>query len=263
MLNDSQLIENWDELLSRLETFGDRAEKLKKLYLDWESRIATLPASGTEHYHNCFPGGYVDHILRVDDYSVNLYKFLSEHTDMDLSGFSLEELRFVALHHDLGKIGEARDGGDGYLPNPSDWHRKNQGKLYIVNEENNYMTIPDRSIFLLQEYGVPISQQEFIAIRAHDGLYDEANKGYYLGYQASSRFKTNLTHVIHQADMQAALAEQAIFERGGVTEKTSISTSYSTPRTAQKASAAKKLESVGKSTDNNLMSTFNDIFGED
>ena len=37
------------------------------------------------------------------------------------------------------------------------------------------MTVPDRSLFLLQEAGIPISQDEYIAIRTHDGLYDQAN----------------------------------------------------------------------------------------
>ena len=38
------------------------------------------------------------------------------------------------MHHDLGKLGMPIPGGDGYVLNKSEWHRKNQGKEFEVNE---------------------------------------------------------------------------------------------------------------------------------
>ena len=40
---------------------------------------------------------------------------------------------FVALNHDIGKMGFPGEGNETYLPNDSEWHRKNMGKIYKVN----------------------------------------------------------------------------------------------------------------------------------
>ena len=41
-----------------------------------------------------------------------------------------EELIFVALNHDIGKMGFPGEGNETYIPNDSEWHRKNLGKEY-------------------------------------------------------------------------------------------------------------------------------------
>jgi hypothetical protein len=51
----------------------------------------------------------------------------------DMSGYTTEELLFAAMHHDLGKAGFPGDGNEVYQVETSDWHRKNQGKLYKTN----------------------------------------------------------------------------------------------------------------------------------
>ena len=39
------------------------------------------------------------------------------------------------MHHDLGKVGDMEQ--DYYVPNPSEWHRINQGKIYDFNKNLN------------------------------------------------------------------------------------------------------------------------------
>ena len=43
-----------------------------------------------------------------------------------------------------------------------------------------------------------------------DGLYEEANKGYYISYSKDRQLKTNIPYILHQADLMAARIE---FER--------------------------------------------------
>jgi hypothetical protein len=49
-----------------------------------------------------------------------------------------------------------------------------------------------------------------ITIQTHDGLYDEANKKYLMGYLPEQKPRTALPFIVHQADLMAARIE---FER--------------------------------------------------
>ena len=68
-LSAEQLQSNWRELIKVIETHisSPRKEKLLEFYNKYEERLILLPASHKKEYHNAFPGGYVDHILRVVD----------------------------------------------------------------------------------------------------------------------------------------------------------------------------------------------------
>jgi len=46
---------------------GTRKDDLLKFYKSIEETLATSPASTKEAHHNCFPGGYLDHVLRVTE----------------------------------------------------------------------------------------------------------------------------------------------------------------------------------------------------
>ena len=74
--------------------------------------------------------------------------------------FSKETLIFVALHHDLGKVGNDTDSW--YIPNDSQWHIENQGKIYKTNPDMHFMNINDRTIWLLNHYGIKISEEELL-----------------------------------------------------------------------------------------------------
>jgi hypothetical protein len=82
-----------------------------------------------EHFHNAFAGGYVDHVLRVMDCAVTCI-ILGMQWGLICQDIPMEELMFAAMHHDLGKAGFPGDGNEVYQIETSDWHRKNQGKLY-------------------------------------------------------------------------------------------------------------------------------------
>jgi hypothetical protein len=172
-----------------------RAEKLKEMYVPLQDQLTLAPASGKTYFHNAFPGGYLDHILRVTETALKvagLYKGM----EGDIN-FTKQELIFAALHHDLGKLGHP-DEGPYYVDQDSDWHRK-RGELYKQNENLQYFKAPERGLFLLQKYGVEITQNEWLGIKLSDGIYDEGNKSYMINY-APYAMKTNLPYIIHWAD---------------------------------------------------------------
>jgi hypothetical protein len=115
---------------------------------------------------------------------------------------------FSALNHDLGKFGTFEH--EAVLPNPSEWHVKNRGEIYTFNTQMDYMTVPDRGLWLLSQVGVEVSKNEWLAIKLHDGLYDDANKPYLMSWSPETKLRTSLPFIIHQADLLAARIE---FER--------------------------------------------------
>ena len=207
MLEAEKIKSNWEKYLEIVNTlFPTRKAALNKMYDEFEERMVFMPASGVEHYHNAFAGGYVDHILRVIECAEALH-FTWTSQGSDMSGYTKEELVFAAMHHDLGKIGFPGEGNEVYQIETSDWHRKNQGKMYRHNENIPFAMVPDLSIWLLQEYGVKMSWTEYQAIKIHDGMYDDANKPYFVARSAQAKLKTNLPLLLHHADHMASQIE--------------------------------------------------------
>ena len=94
-----------------------------------------------------------------------------------------------------------------YIPQTSDWHRTNRGEIYTHNPDLQYMKVPDRGLWLLQHYGVKVTDKEYIGIKLTDGLYDEANKAYLMSYNPDWALRSNMAYILHQADMMATHIE--------------------------------------------------------
>ena len=211
-LTPEQIQENWQQLRDLItETFeGERLEKLNEMYDYFEDRMIIAPASGKEHYHNAHVGGYVEHVLHVTDCAVQL-KRVWEDNNATIN-FSDDELIFAAIHHDLGKVGDMDK--DYYVPQESEWHRKNKGEIFTHNDDLQYMTVTDRAIFLLNQFGLVMSENEYIGLRLTDGLYEEANKSYYISYNPAWQLKSNIAYILHQADSMATHIEYDEWKRG-------------------------------------------------
>ena len=201
-----QIQENWNKLIQLIEdTFeGERKEKLLEMYKHFEDRMCLAPASGQLHFHLCTPGGYVKHILNIVHYSKEFYKIWKDNGAY-VNDYTVEELVFAAIHHDLGKAGDLEQ--DHYIPNSSEWHRKNQGKIYTNNPDLKFMTPPDRAIWILNQFGITMTQNEYIGIKLTDGMYDEGNIQYLKTYASEKKLKSNMAHILHQADMTTTRIE--------------------------------------------------------
>jgi len=205
-LTEEQILDNWNTFITIIkdEIAEPRKNSLLKMYEDFRDDLMLAPAAGNENYHNCFPGGYIDHVIRVVNCSKVLYQTWGT-LGANINNFTLEELIFSAINHDLGKAGAPNMPY--YIPNPSEWHRKNQGALYELNSNLHYMKVPDRSLFTLQKYGIPVSESEYLAIKLHDGMYSDANKGYYMAFKPELGLKSNITYILHHADHLASRIE--------------------------------------------------------
>lgn len=204
-LSAEQIQANYDIFKSNILNYisSPRKEQLLEFYKEREEILLLAPASSREAYHNAFPGGYLDHVNRVVQASLGIYEVWNSFREIDT--FTKEELVFAAINHDLGKLGE--DNKPSYIPNDSEWHIKNQGQIYKTNSELPFFTVPDRSLFVLTQARIPFSQNEYLGIKLHDGLYDDMNKPYLISFNVESRLRTSLPLILHQADLLASRVE--------------------------------------------------------
>ena len=86
--------------------------------------------------------------------------------------------------------------------------------IYKHNPNLQFMTVTDRALFLLQHFGVVMTDNEYIGLKLTDGLYEEANKSYYIGYMPHKQLRTNIAYILHQADMMATHIEYDEWKRG-------------------------------------------------
>ena len=208
-LTAEQIQGNWDTFISNIETHitGNRKQSLIDFYNKYQERVMLMPAAHKKEYHNSFPGGYVEHVNRVVRCSIKQSQ-LWEEEGADMSTFTMEELVFSAINHDLGKMGD--EDNESYIPQTDKWRREKLGEDYMFNKKVPFSSVPDRGLFMLQSHGVVYTFNEMLAIQTHDGLYDAANEKYLKAYMPEQKPRTSLPFILHQADLMAARIE---FER--------------------------------------------------
>jgi len=205
-LTQEQILQNLDRFYGLIKQYlpdNERRKKLLDFYSSIELTLSTSPAGPTTLTHNCFAGGYVDHVIRVTEAALVLDRVWDKFEQK--KNYTLEELVFSAINHDLGKLGTNEEPF--YVPNDSEWHIKNQGKLFKYNPAITHMRISQRSLYYLQQAGIQMSENEYLSILVHDGLYEETNKPYLMQYQEENRLRSNLPHILHQADFLASNVE--------------------------------------------------------
>jgi len=204
MLTPEKIKKNWDKHVQIIDHYlTDRKEQVKSMLEVLGDNYVLSPASTKTWYHNAFPGGYIDHVNRVVEYSLRQKQLY-----LDMKGvvdFTEEELVFSALFHDLGKIGDGENSN--FLPQTDKWRQDKLSEKYTNNGELDFMLISDRSLYILQKFQIPLSQKEYLAIRLHDGVFSKANEAYFFSNVETSRQKTSIISILHSADFLAAKVE--------------------------------------------------------
>lgn len=208
-----ELSENYEKFIKFInQVFKSNPERLDKLLHMYSpdelgEELMFAPASGKAHFHNAYIGGYLDHVLNV---CKNAFRIKAIFADSGGNvDFTDEEMFFAALHHDLGKLGDGKQPY--YIPEDSDWHRKNQGSVFKQNPELHWMDVTDRALWLLNQYGIKYTEKEMLGIKLADGLYNEATKKYYINYNDGGFLKTELPYIIHWADHMSCRIELGLY----------------------------------------------------
>ena len=175
MLTPEEIEQNWRRFYALCEKTGDRAPLILKMLDELDERLCLCPASARTDYHGAYPGGLVDHSLRV----LNNLVALNKAYDWKLPK---ESMIIAALFHDLGKVGIPGKSSDNdfYREQTDSWRRDKRGEVYEYNNDIPYFTTPDRSVFMLQHYQIHLTPDEWLSIKLNDGFVVEANKSYCL-----------------------------------------------------------------------------------
>ena len=212
MLTAEKIQNNYEKHLKIVDNYITNRKEAVKIMISYiGDEYVMAPASSKTWYHSAFPGGYVDHVNRVVEYAVKqmrLYKEMGGEID-----FTEEELVFAALFHDLGKLGDGDQPN--YITQTDKWRQDKLSEMYTYNPNLDFMLIPDRSLFILQKFGIPVSQKEWLGIRLHDGVFDKANEAYFFSNVESSRQKTSIISVLHTADFLASKVEYDMWKKSG------------------------------------------------
>jgi hypothetical protein len=119
------------------------------------------PASNMLSYHYAFEGGLIEYLLRVAFYAVRINNSLPEEEKVDQSS-----LLKVCLLHGIGKAKL-------YKPCESEWHRKNQGKMYDFVDNLVSMHVGERSVYYALSHGINLTEEEYSAILFYDKVDDK------------------------------------------------------------------------------------------
>lgn len=165
---------DFDKVKSNWETYEKLCKKavthgIGDFFEAVGERLVTTPSATHDDTPGCFPGGLVQTSLTTTS---NMRK-INDAFDMGLSTSSILK---VGLLHDIGKVGTVDH--DLFVEQDSSWHREKLGQMYKYNEDVPKATVPDRTLFLLQHFGITLTFDELIAIRLSQGQHLEENKFY-------------------------------------------------------------------------------------
>jgi hypothetical protein len=175
-LTPEEIAANFDKFRSLCEKLGDRSESALKMIDSIGEQLALCPASSRKDFHAAYPGGLVEHSLRVLSNAMKLVKTYGWEVPK-------ESLIISCLFHDIGKVGLANDDGsvtDYYIPQDSDWHREKLGEFYKYNKDMQYMSTPQRSVHMCQAFDLKLKTDEYLSILLNDGFVLDENKPYCL-----------------------------------------------------------------------------------
>ena len=145
-----------EKIVANAKKYFDTATKLGFMNEDLMKFLGEAfikaPASTMADLHNAFEGGLIDHLLRVGSYAVKFNNSLPEEERVDQNS-----LLKVCLLHQIGKAHL-------YKPCESEWHRKNQGKMYEFNDDISSMRVGERSIYYAMSHGIKFTEEEYTAI---------------------------------------------------------------------------------------------------
>jgi HD superfamily phosphodiesterase len=157
-LEQEKIVANTKKYFDTATKLGFMNEELMKFLGE---AFIKAPASTMTDLHNAFEGGLIDHLLRVASYAVKFNNALPDDEKVDQTS-----LLKVSLLHQIGKANL-------YKPCESEWHRKNQGKMYEFNDEISSMRVGERSIYYAMSHGVTLTEEEYSAILNFDKTDDK------------------------------------------------------------------------------------------
>ena len=156
MMNERELTELWTSYTKLTDKITHHGDGIARMFEDLGDRILMCPAEPRNDSPGCEPAGLIQQAITVA-------KGMKRINDAFEMGATTESILVVGLLHEIGKVGNLDESY--FIPEEESWRREKLGAFYKPNERLGRTTIPERSLFLLQHYGVKLTEEEFMAIR--------------------------------------------------------------------------------------------------
>jgi hypothetical protein len=165
------------EGITMMKIFAEERQNATSFLEDYVKVLIDAPASTDEKYGNAIEGGFIDERLRI-------YKIAQGIADMrEISKDAYTSLMFLSLFGDVGLLGI--DPKTPFYVDSEAWMKK-RGQMYQKNPNHPNMTTSDATMFLLNKYGIRLTQSEFLGVKLSGGLHLEENKHYATAYRGST-----------------------------------------------------------------------------
>ena len=153
------------------ETYQD----IKIMIDDMGDMLFMCPAADRDSRGFDVPGGLMAHMVSVANHARKLAPILAPNE-------TAESIIKVALFHDIGRIGDPSPNRriPYYLPEEDSWRREKLGKNFKYNDLLPKMTHSARSLYVLSNYGINLTMNEWIAVQTAYGFGLEENR-FYIG----------------------------------------------------------------------------------
>tara|TARA_X000000368_G_C22931202_1_gene667707 strand:- start:359 stop:964 length:606 start_codon:yes stop_codon:yes gene_type:complete len=158
------LWEKYSNLLKRLES-----QNVDNLIESMDQRILMSSFSQREKEPFCGIGGNVEYALELAKKASALNKALN----YDLNKASIIKCSLLSI---LGRVGTLTRNR--YIDTTSEWHKEKLGQYFDWNEDCPKYQINDMTLFILQNYNVHLSWDEWNAISLIKDMTSEDNKFY-------------------------------------------------------------------------------------
>ena len=186
MIEFDVLKNNWETYEKLCKRLSD--PRLNALLETLGERILMCPASPRDSQYGAYAGGLVEH-------GIGVTKVMRDLVQVYGLSIPVNSIIKAGLLHDLGKVGDLDK--DYFVEQTSDWHRDKLGQVYKFNEELNKMSVSHRTLYLLQHFGIALTNDEWLAIQLAQGSHFEENR-FYVGHESG------LALVLQQAKQRVA-----------------------------------------------------------
>ncbi len=163
-ISNEQIIKNTTKYFETAQKYGFMTDEFMKFLGE---AFIKAPASTMKSMNNAFEGGLIDHLLRVTKHAISINGILPETLQLPK-----ESIIKVCLLHQIGKA-------QLFTPCTSEWHIKNQGKMYEFNEELLSFRVGERSVYYALTNGVTLTDAEYQAILNYDKSDTDKQAKYY------------------------------------------------------------------------------------
>ena len=170
----------------------ERVVKIKEFFGSRELTLSSSPYSIIEGQVGAFAGGYIISVNKLIESALVLDRVWDKFNTT--KQYTTEELVFAAAFCEVGKIGTNDEPF--FLLNDNEWEVKNRKILFKYNPNITNFKYSDRAIYVLQQEGIKITENEYLAIKLYNSLCDEENNFY---FRRDVELKSKLHIILNQA----------------------------------------------------------------